>query len=154
MSRSLDEVFERFAQRHKVDKVIARTLLNTIPELEADGLDTAKISNEILDEVFEGLSGGKYAKEAIPEILRYCIEHNATPSDALEALDLGKASVEEIHRFLEALVAEKKAFIKERGLSAVGPLMGIAMAELRGKVDGKTLSHLLKEKIRKAIEED
>ena len=36
-------------------------------------------------------------------------------------------------------------------MAAIGPLMAPAMAELRGKVDGKTISELLKKEIEKLL---
>jgi glutamyl-tRNA(Gln) amidotransferase subunit E len=36
-------------------------------------------------------------------------------------------------------------------MGAVGPLMGIVMKEIRGKVDGKILNELLKQKVNEYI---
>ena len=38
-------------------------------------------------------------------------------------------------------------FIKEKGMNSAGPLMGVVMKDLRGKVSGKEISRVLKEKI-------
>ncbi|MCX9015139.1 MAG: hypothetical protein OIN89_10195 [Candidatus Methanoperedens sp.] len=38
-------------------------------------------------------------------------------------------------------------FIKEKGINSAGPLMGIVMKELRGKVSGQEISRVLNEKI-------
>ncbi len=37
--------------------------------------------------------------------------------------------------------------MREKGEAAVGPLMGVAMKELRGKVDGRQAADLLKERV-------
>jgi glutamyl-tRNA(Gln) amidotransferase subunit E len=42
-------------------------------------------------------------------------------------------------------------FIKSKGKEAAGPLMGLVMKELRGKVDGKKVNLALKKKIEEII---
>ncbi len=49
------------------------------------------------------------------------------------------------------MIHERQDFVKEKGPGAVGPLMWVVMAEFRGKVDGKILSELLKQKINKFL---
>lgn len=49
------------------------------------------------------------------------------------------------------LVQERADFVKSKGLGAVGPLMGPLMAEMRGKIDGKQASELLKKEIEKFL---
>ena len=56
--------------------------------------------------------------------------------------------IEEIAR---RVVSEKVDFVKQRGLGALGPLMGAIMKELRGKADGKTINEILKKEIEKVI---
>jgi glutamyl-tRNA(Gln) amidotransferase subunit E len=49
-------------------------------------------------------------------------------------------------------VNQKKKFIREKRERAVGPLMGIVMKELRGKVDGKVINKMLVEKVKEVLE--
>ena len=49
------------------------------------------------------------------------------------------------------IVSERADFVKAKGLAAVGPLMGPLMAEMRGKIDGKQASELLKQEIEKFL---
>ena len=50
---------------------------------------------------------------------------------------------------VEAIMIEKADFISERGMSAVGPLMGLVMQKLGGSADGKIVSQVLRDKISK-----
>jgi glutamyl-tRNA(Gln) amidotransferase subunit E len=61
-----------------------------------------------------------------------------TPADS--------SSVEEA---IDIIIADKLDFIKDKGMSAVGPLMGMVMAKLGGSADGKLVNSLLVEKIKK-----
>ena len=42
---------------------------------------------------------------------------------------------------------ERLDFVKERGMGAMGPLMGVVMKECGGAADGKQVSALLREAI-------
>jgi predicted aldo/keto reductase-like oxidoreductase len=49
------------------------------------------------------------------------------------------------------VVRDREAFVREKGKGAVGPLMGVVMAELKGKLDGKAASELLRKEIDKLL---
>ena len=53
----------------------------------------------------------------------------------------------EVEDAVEAIMIEKADFISERGMSAVGPLMGLVMQKLGGSADGKIVSQVLRDKI-------
>lgn len=57
------------------------------------------------------------------------------------------ANNSEVEDAVEAVIIEKADFISERGMSAVGPLMGLVMQKLGGSADGKIVSQILREKI-------
>jgi len=59
----------------------------------------------------------------------------------------GKVEIEEVKDFIRKVVRERGDFVRERGASALSPLMGIIMKEFRGKVDGKVISEMLREEI-------
>ena len=44
-----------------------------------------------------------------------------------------------------------RKMIEEQGLRAIGPLMGIAMKTMRGKIDGQKINQLLEEKIKRKL---
>jgi len=46
---------------------------------------------------------------------------------------------------IEQLVVERSEFVREEGLHAVGPLMGVLMKDLRGKMSGEEVSRMLRE---------
>ena len=48
---------------------------------------------------------------------------------------------------VDEAIAESMDMIKERGMSAMGPLMGLVMQKLGGSADGKTVSEILRRKI-------
>ena len=42
-------------------------------------------------------------------------------------------------------------FVKEQGMRALGPLMGVVMKEMRGRVDGKVISEALGKELKKVL---
>ena len=53
----------------------------------------------------------------------------------------------EVEDAVDAIMIEKADFISERGMSAVGPLMGLVMQRLGGSADGKIVSQVLRDRI-------
>lgn len=146
-----EDEFELLARNLGNPGVVARIYLNTFAELEKMGLDPTKVSVETVREVLTGLNRGSFAKEAIPQILASIIENGFTVERALQTLGVEKVDLDEVRAVCERVVREREQFIKARGEGALGPLMGIVMKELRGKVDGKIISEILSEKIRRLL---
>jgi len=142
--------FECLAEKFpNLSGTIAKTFLNTIPELEREGMDLGWINVDVLLEIFSNLDKGRFAKEAIPDILREMSEKKIALEDVIKKF--GGINIEEVREFIRKVVSERIDFIKERGMSALSPIMGVVMKELRGKVDGRVVSEILREEIEKVI---
>ena len=68
-----------------------------------------------------------------------------------EELGLKPADSGDLLHVVEKVVADRMDFIKERGMAAMGPLMGVVMKECGGAADGKQVSALLKEVIMRHV---
>jgi glutamyl-tRNA(Gln) amidotransferase subunit E len=53
---------------------------------------------------------------------------------------------------VDEILADRADFVAERGLGAIGPLMGMVMGKLGGAADGKVVSEILKRKISEIID--
>jgi glutamyl-tRNA(Gln) amidotransferase subunit E len=153
LSSGYDDEFEQLVQQFPdMKNVIIRTFLNTYPELENDGISIEAVDVHMLHTLFAALSEGRYAKEAVPEILKYLLQyHTSSLDDAIQHCGLQTISEQEIRSVVRTIVIERKEFIKKRGKDSLGPLMGLVMGQLRGKADGKLLSTLLQEEIDKVM---
>ena len=58
-----------------------------------------------------------------------------------------------VEKAVEEVLTERSDFVDERGLGAIGPLMGMVMSKLGGSADGKVVSGILKQKINEIIDE-
>ena len=144
-----EQLFEELAAKDQAG-VAARTFLNTYPELEKEGLDVSSISDASVRELFDALAKGRFTKEALPDLLRH-IAGGKDVKASIDALGITQVDSGEASTIISKLVREREHFVREKKMGAIGPLMAPAMAELRGKVDGKTISEILKKEIEKLL---
>jgi glutamyl-tRNA(Gln) amidotransferase subunit E len=119
----------------------ARILLQYLPALKSPD---AVLSH--LAAVLAGLRAGRFAKEAIPDLLK-AFDDGVKGLDAALAKSgagAGLADADAVDAVVAAVIAERADFVKSRGLAAMGPLMGPVMEKLRGKADGALISARLK----------
>ncbi|HDS44948.1 MAG TPA: Glu-tRNA(Gln) amidotransferase subunit GatE [Methanomicrobia archaeon] len=132
--------------------LVVRTLTDTLIELTQAGVDVSSLADQQFMAIFKSLSEDAFAKEAVPELVKFIAgEPGVGIEQAIEALGLS-TSTAEVEQVIGVIVTEKRAFILEKGERAVGPLMGVVMQELRGKVDGRTLNRLLTAKVKEVLE--
>jgi glutamyl-tRNA(Gln) amidotransferase subunit E len=132
--------------------LVVRTLTDTLTELTQAGVDVASLEDQHFMAIFKSLAEDAFAKEAVPELVKFIAgEPGMGIEQAIEALGLS-TSTAEVEKVIAAIVAAKRDFIQEKGERAVGPLMGVVMQELRGKVDGRTLNKLLTAKVKEVLE--
>jgi len=143
-----EDEFELLAGSFGSPQVVARIFLNTYPELEKLGLNPSELSLETMKEVMTRLKAGAFAKEAIPKILASVLENGHDVARAAEAVGAESIDMDSVRELCDRIVREKEKLVRERGEASIGPLMGLAMKELRGRVDGKIISEILRERIR------
>jgi glutamyl-tRNA(Gln) amidotransferase subunit E len=141
VNKDLDKQFSVLNQKYDLPKLISRILLHTLPQLKEEGKN---IVNSDLEKVLELFEKGKIVKEGISNAL--------IQSSNNEDIQINSGNIEkEVKEYIENLVEEKVEFIKERGMGAVGALMGPVMSEFKGKMDGGDINKLLMEKIKEII---
>ena len=114
-------------------KLAARLLLHQLPELRKAGLPTP--GKAALEELIEAVASGKLAKEGVDDAL-------ATLARG-EVLRLESSSNADQDAFIDELLAERKDFVQQRRMEAMGPLMGAVMGEFRGRIAGALVSERL-----------
>lgn len=151
----LSELFERLVHQGASPALAARTLTSTLAELKRDGVPVERLTEDRLGEALVLFSSRGLAKEGVPEVLKRMAEDTTlTAERAAELAGLVGLGMDEVKRLIERVVEEREQLVLERGTGAVGPLMGVVMAELRGKVDGRTVSTLLSQAISRVLERD
>ena len=142
VSRNLDQRFKSLMKHCEDPKIVSRVLLHTLPNIATRDLPI--ISDKEIISVFDLVKKSQISKEGIEEALIQMVTG--------QEIQLGSENIEEeVKHFIELLIEEKKDFVKERGMSAIGPLMGPVMSEFRGKIDGAKINALLIDRIKKEI---
>ncbi len=132
--------------------IVVRTLGTTLYELGKEGVPVNNIMEGHLIQLFKLHSEGKVPNEAIGEVLKIIAGKPESGVDtALGALGIG-GGTGELESVIDKIVESRMDFIREKGLGSVGPLMGVVMKDMRGKVSGQEVSRLLKEKISKKLD--
>ncbi|MEM0022544.1 MAG: Glu-tRNA(Gln) amidotransferase subunit GatE [Archaeoglobaceae archaeon] len=143
----LYRLFEEFSA--SIPATVVARVLHVIPT----ELRRQKFNVDVLDEkhfriVLELIRSGKIAKEGAENAIKLLIENpNAEENEIVAKL----GSKQDLDSFIEKLVESKKDLVFEKGENAFRPLMGLAMAEFRGKVDGKIVAEKLREAIKKVL---
>lgn len=151
LRESNDGLFERLAGTYRgLASAAATTLTNIYSELEHEGVVTADIQDSAIMQIFEMLAHNKFAKEALPDIIRE-VSKGTEPSAAVSKLGLEAVEEDEATKIVASIVKEREDFVRSRGMEAIGPLMGPVMAALRGKIDGKAANDILAKEISKLI---
>ncbi|OPY33686.1 MAG: Glutamyl-tRNA(Gln) amidotransferase subunit E [Methanomassiliicoccales archaeon PtaU1.Bin124] len=140
-----EDLFEEMAEKGQA-AVAARTFLSTFSELEKEGAVVGNISDDSVRKAFAALSQGKFAKEALPDIFRQ-VASGAPVDDVIGKLGDSSVSAGEAEGIVDKIIQDRADFVRQKGVGAVGPLMSFVMGELKGKVDGKQASDLLKRRI-------
>jgi glutamyl-tRNA(Gln) amidotransferase subunit E len=142
-------LFERAVAEGVKPKLAAFTILSTCTELRREGVETEKISDEDYLATWHAVESGKVAKEAVPEIFRGIA--SGEPLEKVIRALAPSVSNQELESMIHRIVADRSEFVEQKGKAALGPLMGVVMKEVRGSVDGKVVSELLKKEIDAAL---
>lgn len=93
-------------------------------------------------------------REGIIPISKLASNYNIEDSDLvnwmsnrIEDLGFAPADTGAVEMAVDEAISEMENMIEQRGLGAIGPLMGVVMKKLGGSADGKVVNALLKSKI-------
>lgn len=138
-------LFERAVAEGCRPALACRTLVGTLRELRRSGVSTECLADAQILAVLRAVEEGRVAKEAVPLVLTAVAAGQSV--DAAIEQSVPPLSIPELEALVESILAERSAFVREKGRASLGPLMGVVMQEVRGRVDGKVVSEVLKRKI-------
>ncbi len=149
------DLFETICKDRRISpNFVASILCSTITNLERRRMDAGLLKTEDILQAFGLVAEEKIAKESLEMIFESIMNGKSrTISDAIKSNALSAIEDAELNKILEELVRANLKIIEEQGLRSMGPLMGLAMKTLRGKVDGQKLNQLLESKIKIKIAE-
>ncbi|MCS3901454.1 Glu-tRNA(Gln) amidotransferase subunit GatE [Methanococcus voltae] len=148
------DLFEELAKTFVNVKatLIATTIEATVKEIRREGFNTEILEEKHFKQLFESIENGKVSKEAIVDVLKGFIENPYENVDKiLEIKGLSAMSEEDVKKEIRSIIEQNIAVVNEKGMGAMGLLMGRCMANLRGKADGKLINKTLQDELKSII---
>ncbi|MBI5553643.1 MAG: Glu-tRNA(Gln) amidotransferase subunit GatE, partial [Candidatus Diapherotrites archaeon] len=144
--------FESLVAKGPNPTLVAAFLLEGLTQLRRSGINVDSLSNEQIEELLDAQSKGRMPAESLLPLTARWSESPRLSLDELLSMQ-GVVMVDEplLRRRVQELLAEKKDLVKEKGLQSFAGLMGLVMAEFKGKADGKLISKVLSEELSKAV---
>jgi glutamyl-tRNA(Gln) amidotransferase subunit E len=147
LQEGMDELFEIIAKEFGEPKLVATVLLYTFGELRRESLNVDGIPVDHLRELFSLLKAGRFAKEALPDLLREMARKGMRASEAISSLGVKGLTQRELEKIVDAVLEESADLIDARKEGAEKTLMGRVMERVRGRADGKLVSEVLHERL-------
>lgn len=147
------KLFEDIIKNTKVQPTfVASKITEDLTSLRRKGLNTDRLSDQTIKIAFQLLDEGDIAKESIPIILETMLMKDLDDvKQAIQILGLEQISETEVNEIIDKIITDNMALIKEKGRDSLGTLMGRSMSLLRGRVDGKKVSSILKSKLEQGL---
>lgn len=130
----------------------ASNLAYTFKELRREGCDVENVDVDVLIEIYSYVEDDTIPAASTPTVIRDAC-NGITPLESIEKHGLKKMGEEEVEAIINDLITSNEDLVKERGMAAMGSLMGLAMKELKGKADGKLVNKLVKDKLIKLVQQ-
>ena len=114
-------------------------------------MDNEKHPPAFLADVLKLKEEGLVSRDGMSEVISEFSSTNATVEEMAkwaEVKGLKPADVGDLESVVASIIESRIDFVKERGMGAMGPLMGLVMKEAKG-ADGKQVSDLLRKEIMK-----
>lgn len=137
------EKFETVVKETKVEpRIVANALISVMKDLEKrEGIDVSNLGSPQLVDIFHSLGEGKIVKESVPDLMKFLAKNpDKAAADAVRELGIRTVARKEIESIVKRAVADSDRLEKA---------IGIAMSELRGKVEAKKVVDMVKKFWRK-----
>jgi glutamyl-tRNA(Gln) amidotransferase subunit E len=138
-----NDSFELIAREFGEAKLVATVLLYTFPELRREGLAVDALPLDNLRELFALLKAARFAKEAVPDLLREMARRGARASEAIERLGVRGLTREAVEAIVDEILTRSHDLVASRGEDAERAVMGRVMKKVRGRADGKLVSEVV-----------
>ncbi len=144
--------FEEQLEKKRNASFVAWVLLEGLTQLEREKISIERLQEKQLDEFFSAHQKGLVLKENALEILTGWSQKPLLPLESiLKQKAIAGISDSEAESIIEKIVSSNENLVKQKGLGAMGALMGDAMKQLRGKVSGEKTAEMLKKAIQKKL---
>ena len=142
-------LFEKIISQTSISpSFIISKLTEDLVSLERDGYDTSILTEDVLFYLFMQLNHSRISKESVPIIIEKLLKKEVDDvEEVIRSFGTDSLTEEFVDDTISRIISENKKVISEKGLDAVGLLMGRCMEILRGKIDGEKVNKKLMTKL-------
>ena len=142
-------LFEKIISQTSISpSFIISKLTEDLVSLERDGYDTSILTEDVLFYLFMQLNYSRISKESVPIIFEKLLKKEVDDvEEVIRSFGTDNLTEEFVDDTISRIINENKKVISEKGLDAVGLLMGRCMENLRGKIDGEKVNKKLMTKL-------
>ena len=142
-------LFEKIISQTSISpSFIISKLTENLVSLERDGYDTSILTEDVLFYLFMQLNNSRISKESVPIIFEKLLKKEVDDvEEVIRSFGTDNLTEEFVDDTISRIINENKKVISEKGLDAVGLLMGRCMEILRGKIDGEKVNKKLMTKL-------
>jgi len=142
-------LFEKIISQTSISpSFIISKLTEDLVSLERDGYDTSILTEDVLFYLFMQLNYSRISKESVPIIFEKLLKKEVDDvEEVIRSFGTDNLTEEFVDDTISRIISENKKVISEKGLDAVGLLMGRCMEILRGKIDGEKVNKKLMTKL-------
>jgi glutamyl-tRNA(Gln) amidotransferase subunit E len=146
-------LFEELAgELEQLTTLMAVTLTEDLKKLQRDGVAVESITDEAIKGVFRAVASRLTVKESIPGILAWLAKNpGSSTQDAVKALGLELLSREQLASLIDEKINANMEMVRRMGEKASGPLMGMVMGEVRGRVSASEVQSVIAEKVKATL---
>ncbi len=151
------DLFEYLAEKYRSvpPTLIASTIVSLLKALRKDGVPVGNIEDSHIDQLFNCYVNGMLPKESFEDVLSWIAENpECSIEDAIKSLGIRPVSMEVVERRVEEVIQAHREEVKALGHKAFKRIMGIVMKEFRGKVDGRIVAEIVRNKIKELLNQE
>lgn len=144
------ETFEQIVAASKgvAPSFVATILTESLRSLARDQVPIHNIEEPHLKEVFRLVADGITAKESVLELLKWLSTHPTEKVEtALDQLHLRMMLNTDLSAIISKVIDSNRSLVEENGTKALGKMMSLVMAEVRGRADPKLVNELLRSRL-------
>jgi len=151
-SEYMDLFEELAAEFGQQTTLMVVTLTEDMKKLQRDGVPVEGLTDDAIRGVFRSVASKLAVKESIPELLAWLAKNpGSSTHDAVNALGLGLLSRDRLASLIDEKIHANMEMVRRMGEKASGPLMGIVMDEVRGRVNASEVQSMIAEKVKAAL---
>jgi glutamyl-tRNA(Gln) amidotransferase subunit E len=146
-------LFEELASAHEtLTTLVAVTLTEELKKLQRDGVPVEALTDNAIRSTFTLVASEELVKESVPAVLTWLAQNpSKLAKSAIATLGLGLLSDAQVASIVEAKIKASGDLVAKMGEKAAGPIMGMVMAEVRGKVKAADVQAMIAVKLKAAL---